>query len=153
PSQAQERDTLLQRIKQSGVIHVCQAPYPPYNLKNPKTGEWEGLNVDLVKEIASFLKVKIEDVDSSFSTLIPSLTTQKCDISAAATYVTPARAEQVLFTTSYASDTKTAFVPVDSPVQTYADLDKPNITIATRSGTAEEAFARHFFPQATIKPI
>lgn len=152
-SQAQQQDTLLQQIKQRGVIRVCQAPYPPYNVKNPKTGEWEGLNVDLVKEIADFLHVKIENVDSSFSTLIPSLTTQKCDISAAATYVTPARAEQVLFTTSYASDTKTAFVPVDSPIKTYADLDKPGITIVTRSGTAEEAFAKRFFKHAKIKPI
>lgn len=151
-SQARQ-DTLLQQIKDRGVIRVCQAPYPPYNVKNPKTGEWEGLNVDLVKEIANTLHVKIEDVDSSFSTLIPSLMTQKCDISAAATYVTPARAEQVLFTTSYAADTKTAFVPVDLAIRTYADLDKANITIATRSGTAEEAFAKRFFKQATIKPI
>lgn len=150
-SQAEPQDTLLQQIKKNGVIRVCQAAYPPYNVKNPQTGEWQGLNVDIAKEIAAFLSVKIEDIDSSFSTLIPSLLTRKCDISAAATYVTPARAEQVLFTTSYASDTKVAFVPVDSAIKTYADLDKPNITIVTRSGTAEEAFAKRFFKQAKIK--
>jgi ABC-type amino acid transport substrate-binding protein len=150
-SHAQQQDTLLQQIKKNGVMRVCQGAYPPYNVKNPQTGEWEGLNVDLMKEIAGFLSVKIEDVDSSFPTLIPSLLTRKCDISAAATYVTPARAEQVLFTTTYASETKVAFVPVDSPIKTYADLDKPNITIATRSGTAEETFAKKFFKQAKIK--
>src|SRR5271155_126122 len=146
-------DVLLQEIKQRGVLRVCQAPYPPYNTKNPKSGEWEGSNVEIVQEIARFLNVKIEDVDSSFSTLIPSLITHKCDLSAAATYVTPARAEQVLFSTSYGADTKTAFVPVDSPIHTYADLDKPEITIATRSGTGEEAFAKRFFKYAKIKPI
>jgi len=150
-SQAQQQDSLLRQIKKNGVIRVCQAPYPPYNIKNPQAGEWEGLNVDIVKEIATFLSVKIENVDNSFSTLIPSLLTKKCDISAAATYVTPARAEQVLFTTSYASDTKVAFVPVDSPIKNYVDLDKPNVTIVTRSGTAEEAFAKRFFKQAKIK--
>ena len=148
---AQQQDTLLQQIKKNGLIRVCQAPYPPYNVKNPQSGEWEGLNVDIVKEIAAFLSVKIENVDSSFSTLIPSLLTHKCDLSAAATYVTPARAEQVLFTTPYASDTKVAFVPVDSPFKTYADLDKSNVTIVTRSGTAEETFAKRFFKQAKIK--
>jgi ABC-type amino acid transport substrate-binding protein len=148
---ADQPDTLLQQIKKNGVMRVCQAAYPPYNVKNPQSGEWEGLNVDLVKEIAAFLSVKIEDVDTAFPALSPSLQTTKCDISAAATYVTPARAEQVLFTTSYASETKVAFVPVDSPLKTYADLDKPNITIATRSGTAEETFAKRFFKQAKMK--
>lgn len=103
-SKAEQQDQLLQQIKKNGVMRVCQAPYPPYNVKNPQSGEWEGLNVDIVKEIAGFLSVKIENVDSSFSTLVPSLLTHKCDISAAATYVTPARAEQVLFSTPYASD-------------------------------------------------
>ena len=151
-SRAQQQDTLLQQIKKNGSIRICQAPYPPYNVKNPQTGDWEGLNVDLVKEIATVLSVKIENIDSSFSALIPSLLTHKCDLSAAATYVTPARAEQVLFTTSYASDTKVAFVPIDSSFKTYADIDKSNVTIVTRSGTAEETFARHFFKQAKIKP-
>ena len=150
-SKAEQQDALLQQIKKNGVIRVCQAAYPPYNVKNPQSGEWEGLNVDIVKQIAAFLSVKIEDVDSSFSTLIPSLLTRKCDISVAATYVTPARAEQVLFSTSYAHDTKVAFVPVNSPVHTYAELDQPNITIVTRSGTAEEAFAKRFFKKAKIK--
>lgn len=148
---AEQQDILLQQIKKNGVIRVCQAAYPPYNIKNPQSGEWEGLNVDIVKQIAAFLSVKIENVDSSFATLIPSLLTRKCDISAAATYVTPARAEQVLFSTSYASDTKVAFVPVSSPIQTYAELDQPNITIVTRSGTAEETFAKRFFKKANIK--
>jgi ABC-type amino acid transport substrate-binding protein len=146
-----EQDTLLQQVKKNGVIRVCQASYPPYNTKNPQTGEWEGLNVDIVNEIAAFLSIKIENIDSSFSTLIPSLLTRKCDVSAAATYITPARAEQVLFSTSYASDTKVAFVPVDSPIHNYEELDKPNVTIVTRSGTAEEVFAKRFFKQAKIK--
>lgn len=151
PGKADQQDALLQQIKKNGVIRVCQAAYPPYNVKNPQSGDWEGLNVDIVKQIAAFLSVKIENVDSSFATLIPSLLTKKCDVSAAATYVTPARAEQVLFSTPYASDTKVAFVPINSPVHTYAELDQPNITIVTRSGTAEEAFAKRFFKQAKIK--
>jgi ABC-type amino acid transport substrate-binding protein len=150
-SKAEQQDALLQQIKKNGVMRVCQAAYPPYNVKNPQSGEWEGLNVDIVKRIAAFLSVKIENVDSSFATLIPSILTRKCDISAAATYVTPARAEQVLFSTPYASDTKVAFVPINSPIHTYAELDKSNITIVTRSGTAEEAFAKRFFKHAKIK--
>ena len=34
---AQQQDTLLQQIKKNGLIRVCQAPYPPYNVKNPQS--------------------------------------------------------------------------------------------------------------------
>lgn len=151
--QAAERDTLLEQIKHNGVIRVCQAPYSPFNFKNPKTDEWEGMDMDIVKEIAASLNVKIEDIDGSFGTLIPSLSTGKCDISAAATYITPARAEQVLFTSSYASQSKAVFVPMDSPAQTYTDLDKPGVNIVVGIGTQEEVYARAFFKKATIKSI
>jgi polar amino acid transport system substrate-binding protein len=130
---------------------ICEAAYPPYNVKNPKTGEWEGLDVDLEGEIAKDLGVKITRVDTSFAGLIPSINTHKCDLSTAATYITPARAEQVLFTRPFAAETKTVFVPVNSPAKTYADIDKEGVTIVTRSGTAEETYAKHFFKHAKIR--
>ncbi|HZS82941.1 MAG TPA: ABC transporter substrate-binding protein [Stellaceae bacterium] len=150
---AEPQDNLIQQIKDRGTLRVCEASYPPYNVKNPATGVWEGLDIDLVKEIAAALGVKVEDVDSSFSTLIPSLQTHKCDMSAAATYVTPGRAEQVLFTTSYAGDSKTAFVPQGSTAKTYADIDKAGTVIAVRAGTAEETYAKKFFKNAQIKSL
>src|SRR5579862_1717171 len=137
---AAEPDSLLSQIKQRGSIMICEAAYPPYNVKNTKSGEWEGLDVDIEAEIAKDLGVKIERVDTSFAGLIPSINTHKCDLSSAATYITPARAEQVLFTRAYAAETKTIFVPVNSTAKTYEDIDKPGVTIVTRSGTAEETY-------------
>jgi ABC-type amino acid transport substrate-binding protein len=145
------QDDLLHKIKERGVIRVCEAAYPPYNVKNPKTNAWEGLNVDIINEVAKGLGVKIEHVDNTFATLIPAISTGKCDMSAAATYITPGRAEQVLFTHSFSADTKTAFVPKDSPIHSYAELDKPGVVIASRSGTSEATFAQHFFKHAQVK--
>jgi len=146
-------DQLLDAIKSRGSIRICEAAYPPYNVKNPKTSEWEGLDVDIANELAKTLGVKIENVDVSFSTIIPSLATQKCDLSVAATYITPGRAEQVLFTRSFAAETKTIFVPQSSTAKTYADIDKAGVTIATRAGTAEDDYAKRFFKHATIKTL
>ena len=153
PAAHAEPDSLLQQIKDRGAIRVCEAAYPPYNVKNPKTSEWEGLDVDLAVELAKTLGVKLEHVDVSFSTLIPSLATQKCDLSIAATYITPARAEQVLFTRPFAAETKTIFVPQASTAKSYADIDKEGVTIATRAGTAEDDYAKRFFKHATIKTL
>src|SRR5579864_6646813 len=80
-SAAAEPDSLLSQIKSRGSIVICEAAYPPYNVKNPKTGDWEGLDVDLEAEIAKDLGVKIQRVDTSFAALIPSINTHKCDLS------------------------------------------------------------------------
>lgn len=146
-----EPDSLLQQIKARGSIMICEAAYPPYNVKNPKTGEWEGLDVDIEAELAKTLGVSIKRIDTSFAALVPSLSTHKCDLSSAATYITPARAEQVLFTRPFAAESKTVFVPLTSTAKTYADVDKQGVTIVTRSGTAEETYAKRFFKHATVK--
>jgi ABC-type amino acid transport substrate-binding protein len=146
-----EPDSLLQQIKDRGSIIICEAAYPPYNVKNPKTDEWEGLDIDIEGELAKALGVTVKRVDTSFSALVPSVNTHKCDLSTAATYITPGRAEQVLFTRQYAAETKTIFVPLSSTAKTYADIDKEGITIVTRAGTAEETYAKGFFKHATVK--
>jgi ABC-type amino acid transport substrate-binding protein len=144
---------LLQRIRQEGTLRVCDAAYPPYNVKNPITNNWEGLDVDVADELAKLLKVKVEHVDTSFSTLIGNLTTDRCEMSIAATYITPARAEQVAFTRPYSEETKTAFVPISSHAAKYADIDVAGKTIAVRAGTAEETYAKSFFKNATVKTL
>src|SRR5262245_10109560 len=148
-----QQDDLLKQIKDRGVLRVCEAAYPPYNVKNPKTETWEGINVDIIDELVKGLSVKIEHVDGTFATLIASLNTKKCDLSAAATYVTPPRAEQVLFSKAFASDTKTLFVRQDSKAITYAEIDKPEVSISVRAGTAEEPFAKRFFKNAKIQVV
>src|SRR6266852_666622 len=76
-------DNLLQTIKSRGVMRVCDVDYAPWNVKNPGTNQWEGVNVDIVDLIAGMLKVKVEHVDATWATVIPSMTTQKCDFAGA----------------------------------------------------------------------
>ncbi|HVZ44110.1 MAG TPA: ABC transporter substrate-binding protein [Ramlibacter sp.] len=144
---------LLQRVKQEGTLRVCDAAYPPYNAKDPIKNQWEGLDVDVAEEIAKALNVKLAHVDTSFATLIANLTSDRCDMSIAATYITPERAKQVAFTRPYSQETKTAFVPVTSKASKYADIDVAGKTIAVRAGTAEETYAKSFFKNATIKTL
>ena len=77
-------------------MRVCDVDYAPWNVKNPGTNEWEGINVDLLNMIAGILKVKLEHVDATWATVIPSMTTQKCDFSGAGLYISAARAELVV---------------------------------------------------------
>ncbi len=150
---ARAQDDLLKTIKDRGVMRVCDVDYRPWNIKNPATNEWEGINVDLVQIIASQLKVKLEHVDATWATVIPSIQTKKCDFSASGLYVSPARAELVTFTQPIAHDGISIFVPKDSTAKTPADVDQAGKTIVARSGSFEESFARQFFKHATVKAL
>lgn len=149
---ARAADELLQQIKARGVLRVCQSPYTPYNVKDPMTNEWSGINVEIIKAVAADLKVKIEDVDSTFPTVIPSLQSNKCDISAGATYITAERAKQALFSIPNAEDSKTAVVPKNSNAKSLADLDRSGTVISVRAGSGEETLARSIFKNATVRP-
>lgn len=146
-------DNMLKTIKDRGVMRVCDVEYAPWNVKNPGTNEWEGINVDLLNMIAATLKVKLEHVDATWATVIPSMTTQKCDFAGAGLYVSAARAELVTFTRPFATDGISLFVAADSPAKTVEDLDKPGKTIVVRSGGFEEGVAKALFKQATVKTL
>jgi ABC-type amino acid transport substrate-binding protein len=144
-------DDMVKRIKERGTLRVCQISYTPYNVKDPRNNEWSGINVDLVKAIASNLKVTVTDVDATFTTVIAALQSDKCDISAGATYINAARGEQVLFTKSYAADTKTIVTPKGASVDSIESLDKSGTVIAVRAGSTEETYAKSVFKNATVR--
>jgi len=146
-------DNLLQTVKDRGVMRVCDVDYAPWNIKNPATNQWEGINVDLLGLVAGMLKVKLEHVDATWATVIPSMTTGKCDFAGAGLFITPARAELVTFTRSFATDGISLFVAANSPAKTVEDLDKPGKTIVVRSGGFEETVAKALFKQATVKTL
>jgi ABC-type amino acid transport substrate-binding protein len=146
-------DNLLQTIKNRGTMRVCDVDYAPWNVKNPGTNQWEGVNVDIANLIAGMLKVKLEHVDATWATVIPSMTTQKCDFAAAGLYISPPRAELVTFTRPFATDGIALFISATSSAKTVEDLDKPGKTIVVRSGGFEEGVAKALFKQATVKTL
>jgi ABC-type amino acid transport substrate-binding protein len=150
---ARAQDNLLKTIKERGVLRVCDVEYPPWNVKNPATNKWEGANVDIIELVAESLKVKVEHVDATWATVIPNMTTQKCDFSGAGLYVSAARAELVSFTRPFAHDGISIFVPAGSTAKTVEDVDKPGKTVAVRSGSFEEGVAKRLFKRATVKTL
>jgi ABC-type amino acid transport substrate-binding protein len=150
---ARADDNLLKTIKDRGKMRVCYAEYAPWNVKNPATNKWEGVNIDIVDLIAKQLKVEVEDVDATFGTAIPSLNAQKCDFIGAAFYMSPARAELITYTRPFATDGTTTFVTAASSAKTLAELDQPGKLIAVRSGSFEEPIAKRLFTKAQVKTL
>lgn len=95
----------------------------PFTFLDTKTNSIQGVVVDLVNAIAKDQNLKIEVRGMPFSTLIPSLTTGKIDIIAAALGITPQRKEVVDFTTPVYSYGE-AMVVNAKDTKPYASLDE-----------------------------
>src|SRR5260370_1448351 len=78
---AQALQSRLFEVTKSKKLRVCQFPlYYSISFRNPKTGEIEGIDADLSKELAKELGAELEIVESSFGTFIADLQANKCEI-------------------------------------------------------------------------
>lgn len=150
--QAQDGATLA-RIKSSGVLKVGLAEAQPLAVKNPGTGEWEGMNADLAKDLARVLGVKVQFVDTNYATMIAGLGANQFDIIMAPAFATPERALSVLFTNTYMTTGEVVLVHKDSSAKEYSDLNKAGISFAELAGTTNEKTARQFFPNAEVRAL
>ncbi|UDL89416.1 transporter substrate-binding domain-containing protein [Mesorhizobium sp. PAMC28654] len=150
---AQDATDTLAQIKQAGVIKVGMADSIPAQQKNPMSGEWEGFNVDMAKNLADALGVKLEIVDTTWSTIIPSLMQKQYDIAMVDMFRTPARAVTVDFTDSYMTTGNTWLVGADVDVTDWKQLNDPKYTVVSIAGMAAVAQSDRLLPNAQKKTI
>src|SRR5215207_8133777 len=64
---AQQKESHLDRVVKSQKPRVCIWPeYYAISYKNPRTGQLEGIDIDIAKELAGELKAQLEFVESGF---------------------------------------------------------------------------------------
>lgn len=97
-----EADDLLAQIEEKGVITVSTDPaYPPQSQLNEETGEYEGFDIDVAKEIAERLGVDIAWETPSWETITGGNWAGRWDVSVGSMTITPERAEVLHFTPPY----------------------------------------------------
>lgn len=70
-----------QQIKKRGTLQVCIWPdYFSISYKNQKTGQLEGIDIDLSKAFAKDLGVEIEYVATNFDIFMEDIQQERCDI-------------------------------------------------------------------------
>lgn len=127
----------LAKIRQSGEIRVCIWPdYYSISYRNTRTGNLEGIDIDMAHELAKDLKVQVRFVDSSFKTLIDDLLSDKCDISMHGVAITPSRQEKLAFTRPHLRSGIVAITTRTHPViKEWADMDRDGVVVAAAAGT------------------
>ena len=132
--------SVLDKIQSSGELKVCMWPdYFGISYRNPKTGWFQGVDIDLSQAFAKDLNAKLVYVETDFSRVIDDVVSGKCQIAMMGVGITPARAERVAFSEPYLkSDVYAITTKVNRSIQVWADLDQPGRVIAVQKGTFME---------------
>jgi cyclohexadienyl dehydratase len=127
----------MERIKQAGEVRVCIWPdYYSISYRNTRTGQLEGIDIDLAKELGKDLGVKVRFVDSSFKAMIDDLLSDRCDVSMHGVAITPARQEKLAFTQPHLRSGVYAITTRTHPtIKGWADMDRDGVVVAAASGT------------------
>ncbi len=131
---------VLQRVQAAGEVRVCIWPdYYGVTLRHPRTGQLQGIDIDLSFELGRDLRLRVRHVDSSFATLIEDLRADRCDVAMFAIGMLPQRMEALRFTRPYLQSSIYAITSKGSPVvRRWEDIDQPGVAVAVQLGTFME---------------
>ena len=146
------KSSIIDKVMRKGTLRVGLSTFVPWAMQDKK-GEWIGFEVDVAKQLAEDMGVKIEFVPTKWEGLIPSLLTGKFDLIIAGMTGTPQRALKINFTQPYDYNgmNVVAYKALAGGVTTYSDLDKEGNTILARLGTTGAALAKESFKKADVR--
>ncbi|MGZ5912348.1 MAG: transporter substrate-binding domain-containing protein, partial [Reyranella sp.] len=123
--------------------------YPPYFLRDKASGEWVGAMVEMAKDIAKELDVKLEMVEvGGFGEAVLSLQANKVDMNFGL-QATPKRATAI----DFAGPTYwIEWVTVNNPKfhgKVWADYNSPDVKVAVMTGTSDSLLLSKMAPKVT----
>ena len=134
-------EKLWAKVQKEGVLKVGVAAADPHTIKNPKTGEWTGIAVNVMKKLADVLGVKLQLIDTTWDYIIAGCLANKWDIAAAlnergtrglaVNFSRPYYFYQISF--AYKKDNQKL-----QGASKFEDFDKKGIKASLMSGTAQD---------------
>ncbi|TRO56109.1 amino acid ABC transporter substrate-binding protein [Candidatus Bathyarchaeota archaeon] len=131
--------SLVAQIQARGSLYVgTSSDWPPFEIYNTTTDQYEGFDIDLCEMIAAHLGVTVTWFDMDFDALPAACIAGTIDMIAAAMFVTPERAEQLAHSVPYIRTNQVVVVKGNSTL-TITDLeDLEGYTVGVQSGTVED---------------
>lgn len=149
--QALSKDSVLQTILQRGSINVGMSAFVPWAMRD-KNGELIGFEIDVAKKVAEDMGVEVNFVPTAWDGIIPALIAGKFDIIIGGMSVTTKRNLTVNFTRPYA---RTGYIVIansklaeEKGIAGLDDLNREDITIASRRGSTGAVAMNRHFPKA-----
>ena len=121
--------TLPPDIEKSKVLRVAlNTGYPPLEMRDPKTNEIIGFDIDLAAAIAKVLGVKIEYQDGAFENMTPALQSGRVDMIMSGFYDTPKRRPMFTFVDYLKAGAQFYTLEASKDLKTLTDLCGKTVT-------------------------
>jgi polar amino acid transport system substrate-binding protein len=122
---------------------------PILAVKNPATGEPEGVSVDLARELARRLSVSLQLVTfEAAGKVVEALKNGSLDLAFVA--IDPARAVDISYSAAYVVIEGAYLVEQNSAIRSNEEVDRPGIRVAVGAGSAYDLFLTREIKQAKL---
>lgn len=147
-----EESALLKQIKEKGVLTVASSNDAPFAYVDVETGEFEGIDAVIIKEIAKRLGIpKVEMKEVAFENLLIELNNKTVDMVTDAMYIKDERLQKALFTNVWYQEGEGIIIPNDSKIATKEDLKEA--TIGGQKGTTFLETAQAWAGEGKVKEV
>ncbi|WP_432698582.1 ABC transporter substrate-binding protein [Marinobacterium sp. YM272] len=145
-------DNRLERIQSSNELRVCIWPgYFSISARHPKTGELEGIDIELAQALADDLGVQLHFVETNFGRFIDDIEQDACDIGMFAIAITAARAQRIDYSEPYlASHMYGVTTKTNSTLRRWQDMDQPGGVVCVQKGTYMEGYMKKHLEHAGL---
>lgn len=146
---------MLEDIATSRELRVCIWPdYFGISYRNPRTGNFQGLDIDLSQALAHELGVGLKYIETDFSRVIDDVAARRCHIAMMAVGITPQRAARVDFSRPYLrSDVYAVTTRSHAGLEHWEDLDQAGNIIVVLKGTVMEPLMQTTLRHATVQVV
>ncbi len=141
---------IMEKITDEKVLRVGVAPWKNFIQKNPKTGEYEGIIADDLRNFEKETGIKVEINETTWGGMIAGLQAGKWDAIMNGLGATVQRSLAVAFTEAYGNYAEASLVRVGDNVKSFADLDQKGNVIACIAGTSAHSLWKDKFKNATV---
>ncbi|MEU9118023.1 transporter substrate-binding domain-containing protein [Streptomyces sp. NPDC048483] len=145
--------TLLDTVPRRGVLRVCTTgDYRPFTHRDPKTGAYSGIDIQMARDLAKSLDAKPRYVATTWANLVGDLASGRCDIAVGGVSITLPRARAVYFSEPTRTDGKTPIVRCADKdrYRTLDQIDRRGTKVIVNPGGTNEQFARAHIKRATL---
>jgi cyclohexadienyl dehydratase len=152
PASQPDNPSRLESVVDSGVLKVCTTgDYRPFTYLDPETGEYTGIDIAMVEDLAERLEVEVEYVPTTWATLMPDFL-GKCDIGVGGISISLERAAQAFYTEPTLDEGKTPITLCENvkKYDTVEEINQPGVRSITPIGGTNEKFAEEHYPDGEI---
>ncbi len=140
----------LQALAPQGTMRAAINLGNPILASRDAAGQPKGVSVDLSRELAARLGVKLELVTfTSAGQVVEALKADKVDIAFVA--IDPLRGQDVLYSAAYVVIEGAYLVRQDSPIRRNEEVDRPGMRVAVGKGSAYDLYLSREIKQAKLE--